>query len=108
MRRTTTCAVLTAVLLAGPAVVTAEAQAPVTAQAATVQVTQARAQDDNNDDNNDDSNGGWGLWGLAGLLGLLGLIPRKRKTQDTGYRETGTGTGPGTGRGTGSHPNDRL
>jgi MYXO-CTERM domain-containing protein len=107
MRRTTTCAVLTAVLLAGPAVVTAEAQTPVAAQATTVQVTQARADDNNNDDN-DDSNGGWGLWGLAGLLGLLGLIPRKRKTQDTGYRETGTGTGPGTGRGTGSHPDDRL
>ncbi|MGC2999599.1 WGxxGxxG family protein [Streptomyces sp. G35A] len=80
---------LTAALLAGPAAVTAEAQTPVAAQAATVQATQNQAQED---DNKDDDNGGWGLWGLAGLLGLLGLIPRRRKTHDTGtHRDTGAG-----------------
>ncbi|MFZ4152357.1 WGxxGxxG family protein [Streptomyces pseudogriseolus] len=97
MRRMTIGALLTAALLSGPAVVTAEAQAPVAAQAAAVQATQSQAQDD---DNKDDDDGGWGLWGLAGLLGLLGLIPRRRKTHDTGTRR-GTGTG-------GAHPNDRL
>ncbi|GAA2540590.1 MULTISPECIES: WGxxGxxG family protein [Streptomyces] len=95
MRRVTIGALLTTALLAGPAAVTAEAQTPVVAQAATVQATQSQAQDD---DNKDD--GGWGLWGLAGLLGLLGLIPRRRKTHDTGTHR-GTGTG-------GAYPNDRL
>lgn len=97
MRRATIGALLTAALIAGPAAVTAEAQTPVVAQAATVQATQSQAQDD---DNKDDDDGGWGLWGLAGLLGLLGLIPRRRKTHDTGTRR-GTGTG-------GAHPDDRL
>lgn len=101
MRRVTIGALLTTALLAGPAAVTAEAQTPVVAQAATVQATvqatQSQAQDD---DNKDDDDGGWGLWGLAGLLGLLGLIPRRRKTHDTGTHR-GTGTG-------GAYPNDRL
>ncbi|GAA4691926.1 hypothetical protein GCM10023324_53530 [Streptomyces youssoufiensis] len=96
MRRMTIGALLTAALLAGPAAVTAEAQTPVVAQAATVQATQSQAQGDDKDDDN----GGWGLWGLAGLLGLLGLIPRRNKTHDTGTRR-GTGAG-------GAHPNDRL
>ncbi|WP_369196908.1 WGxxGxxG family protein [Streptomyces djakartensis] len=97
MRRVTIGALLAATLLAGPAVVTAEAQTPVVAQAATVQTTQSQAQDD---DNKDDDDGGWGLWGLAGLLGLLGLIPRRQKTHDTG-----THRGPGAG---GAHQGDRL
>ncbi|WP_369688977.1 WGxxGxxG family protein [Streptomyces sp. Wb2n-11] len=95
MRRVTIGALLSAALLAGPAAVTAEAQTPVVAQAATVQATQSQAQDDNKDDDD----GGWGLWGLTGLLGLLGLIPRRRKTHDTGTRR-GTGTG-------GAYPDDR-
>ncbi|TDC21377.1 hypothetical protein E1265_18245 [Streptomyces sp. 8K308] len=91
MRRTTIGTLLAAVLLTGPAAVTAEAQTPVAAQAATVQATQSQAQDD--DENGDDGGWGlWGLWGLAGLLGLLGLIPRRRKTHDT---ETHRGTGTG-------------
>ncbi|MEV8552436.1 WGxxGxxG family protein [Streptomyces glaucescens] len=97
MRRTSIGVLLTAALLAGPAAVTAEAQTPTAAQAATVQAVHSQAQDD---DNKDDDNGGYGLWGLAGLLGLLGLIPRRRKTHDTGTHR-GTGTG-------GSYPNDRL
>ncbi|MFI6209415.1 WGxxGxxG family protein [Streptomyces sp. NPDC051041] len=88
MRRMPIGALLAAALLAGPAAVTAEAQAPVMPHAATAQVSQSQAQDDNNDDDD----GGWGLWGLAGLLGLLGLIPRRRKTPDTGtHRGTGAG-----------------
>jgi MYXO-CTERM domain-containing protein len=102
MRRMTIGAVLTAALLAGPAVATAEAQTPVSVQTATVQSVQAaqsQAQAQQNDDNDDDDDsGGWGLWGLAGLLGLLGLIPRRRKTPDRG-----TGRGPGA---TG-YPTDR-
>ncbi|WPO72926.1 WGxxGxxG family protein [Streptomyces sp. KN37] len=97
MRRVTIGALLAATLLAGPTAVTAAAQTPVVAQAATVQATQSQAQAD---DNKDDDDGGWGLWGLAGLLGLLGLIPRRQKTHDTGTRR-GTGTG-------GAHPDDRL
>ncbi|MEU3284388.1 WGxxGxxG family protein [Streptomyces longwoodensis] len=97
MRRVTIGALLAATLLAGPAAVTAEAQTPVVAQAATVRTTQSQAQDDGN---KDDDDGGWGLWGLAGLLGLLGLIPRRRKTHDMG-----THRGPGTG---GAHQGDRL
>ncbi|WP_307126029.1 WGxxGxxG family protein [Streptomyces sp. B1I3] len=88
-------AVLTAALLAGPAAVTAEAQPPGVAQAATVQTSQSQAQDD---DKKDDDNGGWGIWGLAGLLGLLGLVPRRRKTPDTGTHRGG---------GAGSRPTDR-
>ncbi|MEV0121789.1 WGxxGxxG family protein [Streptomyces sp. NPDC050703] len=96
MQRTTIGALLTAVLLAGPAAATAEAQTPVAPGTATVQAAALpQAQDDDNKD--DDDGGGWGLWGLAGLLGLLGLIPRRNKTHDTGHRGTG-----------GAHTTDRL
>lgn len=94
MQRTTIGALLTAVLLAGPAAATAEAQTPAVAGTATVQAAVPQAQGDDNKD--DDDGGGWGLWGLAGLLGLLGLIPRRNKTHDTGHRGTG-----------GAHPTDR-
>ncbi|MFS8200211.1 WGxxGxxG family protein [Streptomyces sp. CWNU-52B] len=97
MRRTTIGVLLTAALLAGPAAVTAEAQTPVVAQAASVQATQSQVQAADNKD--DDDNGNWGLWGLAGLLGLLGLIPRRQKTHDTGnIRGTTTGSGAHTDR----------
>lgn len=90
MRRTTTGAALVIALLAGPAVATAEAQAPVTAPTATVQAAQGQTQaQENNEDNGD-----WGLWGLTGLLGLLGLIPRRQKSHNT---DTHRGPG-GVGR----------
>ncbi|MEV5987153.1 WGxxGxxG family protein [Streptomyces sp. NPDC052051] len=98
MRRTTIGALLSVALLAGPAAVTAEAQAQPVARTATVQAAQSQTQNPTQvDRNKDDGGGGWGLWGLAGLLGLLGLVPRGRKGgHDTGtYRGTG-GTGTGT------------
>ncbi|MBT2415227.1 hypothetical protein J7I94_32610 [Streptomyces sp. ISL-12] len=99
MRRMTIGALLTAALLAGPAAVTAEAQAPVASQTTTVQAAQIQPQAQE-DDNDDDSGGGWGLWGLLGLLGLLGLMPRRQKTR----HNPGTHRGPGTG----AHPDDRI
>ncbi|WP_030255990.1 hypothetical protein [Streptomyces violens] len=84
-------AVLTGVLLAGPA-----AAAPQYTSVASVAASQTVTEPDGGYDEDDGGGGGYGLWGLLGLLGLVGLVPRKikREQRTTTTRPGGTGSTP--------------